>query len=131
MSEKSPISNSLTTGAADNPISLDSDIEDNQMDPDNIELRVYEVKSSATDDEALESLEKYCSVFPSIDKQTDLVRRSNRKKKIRFPADVILVEEVIQANLNNNIPAICLLLFERCSKENSFELEHSLKLCSS
>lgn len=117
-----------STGVADDPRAVDSDPDDG-LTPANFALRVFDVKADSDLDSALASLST-CAGLPSSEEgdENQFVRRSSRKRKSRYPVGVVQEEETIQADLNNNIAVLRLLLHERCTKGTLFELDHSLKL---
>lgn len=92
------------------------------------DLRIFEVQTGSSLDAALSSLAT-CAGMPAAEAEGESqVRRSSRKRKSRYPVGAIDEEETVSVDLDANVAALRLLLFERCSKGSQFELDHDLKL---
>ena len=119
-----------SAGVAGDPVAIDSDVEIMESTLTKFSLRVFDVESGASFDKVLSDLAS-CSGLPASRESDGLAapRRSTRKRKARFPFGAIKDEETIHANLDHNVAALRLQIFEQCcSKDAPFELDHSLKL---
>jgi hypothetical protein len=108
------------------PITLDSDVEDNAESKQKAEFRIFEIEENATLDAALLTLTQ-TGGLASIVTDTDnfFLRRSSRKRKSRYPSGSIRREEALTMSLNCNLAALRLALFEKC---DGFKVNHKLTL---
>jgi hypothetical protein len=104
--------------AADQPILVESDAEDEQ--PKTFELRVYELDHGASVEEAIPNLREI-SAIPQEPAQSPpgtllgfISRRSTRRKAARYPNGKLLGEAAVKVAPHYNIAALRLLLFEQC-----------------
>jgi hypothetical protein len=111
--------------AAHDPIQLDSDLDDDAA-LNTYSLRLFEAEGNADEQSALNSLVQ-CAGLPAGDTpdEGNVLRRSSRKRKSRYPVGVIKDEKAVKIAMHHNVAAIRLKIFETC---DSFNLEHSLKL---
>eukprot|EP00980_Cylindrotheca_fusiformis_P000669 scaffold160_cov136-Cylindrotheca_fusiformis.AAC.16 len=132
--KKGPMIGSIST----NPILVESDIEDGDTNQRNrFTLRVFQVKDTASIDEALKSLEEASALSPmekeegrmtsivnnrkdssdQLEKMSATIpflRRSSRKRKSRYPFGCLLSESSINVGLHHNVAALRLLMYEKC-----------------
>ena len=99
------------------PIIVESDLEDNAETADKRQkLRVFECKADSELTDAMQSL-KTVTGTPNVDNDVGLgfgVRRSTRRRKVKFPVGCITSEDIINIGLHHNIAALRLLLFQDC-----------------
>jgi hypothetical protein len=116
--------------SVDSPIAIDCDVDEGAV-TGMFCLRVFDVEAGSSLADLVPSLTT-CSALPIPGEREDglgsALRRSDRKRKTIYPVGKILEQESVQANLNNNIAALRLLLMERCTKGTDFELNHKLTL---
>jgi hypothetical protein len=125
-SSNKPRMSNAPGAAAHDPIQLDSDIEEDPV-PDTFSLRVFEAEGNADEQSALTSLVQ-CAGLPAGDttaEEGNVLRRSSRKRKSRYPVGVIKDEKSVRIAMHHNVAAIRLKIFETC---DNFNLEHNLKL---
>jgi hypothetical protein len=121
-----PRMSNASGAAAHDPIQLDSDLDDDAA-LNTFSLRVFEAEGNADEQSALTSLVQ-CAGLPAGDTAADdgnVLRRSSRKRKSRYPVGVIKDETSVKIAMHHNVAAIRLKIFETC---DCFNLEHSLKL---
>ncbi|KAL7573788.1 hypothetical protein ACA910_007817 [Epithemia clementina (nom. ined.)] len=121
--------------AATETISIDSDDDDknNKKTPTAkqdmfLSLPVVEVESGAEDQRIIESLAQV-SGMPSTEVcENPTVRRSGRRKKMRFPVGIVQSEECLRFNLHENLASLRMLLLERCQQGAPFALANLIRL---
>jgi hypothetical protein len=120
-----PRMSNASGAAAHDPIQLDSDFDDDAA-LNTYTLRLFEADGNADEQSALTSLVQ-CAGLPAGDTadEGNVLRRSSRKRKSRYPVGVIKDEKSVKIAMHHNVAAIRLKIFEMC---DSFNLEHSLKL---
>jgi hypothetical protein len=121
-----PRMSNASGAAAHDPIRLDSDLDDDAA-LNTYSLRVFEAEGNADEQSALISLVQ-CAGLPAGDTPADdgnVLRRSSRKRKSRYPVGFIKDEKSVRIAMHHNVAAIRLKIFETC---DCFNLEHSLKL---
>lgn len=109
-------SDSKIGSAAMSPIIVESDLEDSLETNDNRQkIRVFECKSDSELSDAMQSL-KAVTDSPNNEDNTILgsVRRSTRRRKVKFPVGCILSEDIINIGLHHNFAALRLLLYQDC-----------------
>lgn len=105
-------STNLGLGASD-PIMVESDLEQD-VDDGPFPFRVFELEAGATKEQALESLQDISAIPNDFEGSNDL-RRSNRKRKAKYPSGVLLNENSVNIGLYHNFAAICLNMNEQSS----------------
>jgi hypothetical protein len=92
-------------------------------------LRVFEAVAHSQTEDILAAMEQ-CTAWGNDESKVDnfAVRRSTRKKKTRYPVGAFVEEDTMEMSLDNNIAALRLCLFERCTNGSSFDLNHDLVL---
>jgi len=99
----------LGSGVMD-PILVESDTEDHQK-AGKYKLRVFELKEGSSEEETLKSLRDVAAIACDTDEPSE-IRRSSRKRKRIYPMGALLSEETVDAFVDYNIAAICLLMFQ-------------------
>ena len=107
----------LPGSAADEPILVESDVEDEL--PKSFELRVFELDRTAVMADAVKSLREASALPPDPIQSPpgtldNFIRRSTRKKATRYPCGKLLSGTVVKVAPHHNIAALRLILFERC-----------------
>lgn len=125
----SPKSRRLSFGANNkDPITLDSDAEEQTDLKEKIVFRIFEVKAGATETDALRILMLPGGIASfgrdSWNAESN-VRRSSRKRKSRYPNGCILREESLTMSVESNLAALRLSVFEKCE---GFKVNHALIL---
>ncbi|GKY91746.1 hypothetical protein MPSEU_000146300 [Mayamaea pseudoterrestris] len=113
--------------AKDDPIILDSDGEHKKGTSRSFTLRVFEAASRSGKGDIVSAVEQ-CMAWSSETPDNELLRRSTRKRKTRYPIGVITDEDTVQTSLGNNVAALRLCLMERCSNGSIYELNHTVAL---
>lgn len=113
--------------------SLAADIEDNEVmvvDPPSkiFDLRVFEASQGSTPEDIRQSLMLVSGTDQQPASVEHFLRRSSRKRKLRFPLGCFLDEETCRIDLSQNIASLRLSLLEKCSAGSNFQLDHTVYL---
>jgi len=99
------------------PIVVESDLEDFADPTDNTQkIRVFQYKEDSELNDAIQSLRTAVGL-PNTDEDfcsNSSLRRSTRKRKVKFPVGCITREQKIDIGLHHNVAALRLLLYQNC-----------------
>jgi len=112
------------------PIIVESDLEDFTDTADNtLSFRVFQYKEDSELSDATQSLRTAIGL-PSTDDDPGLnsgLRRSTRRRKVKFPVGCITREQKIDIGLHHNVAALRLMLYQNCQVPLGCRL--SIALC--
>jgi len=110
------------------PIVLDSDDEIN-FDDEAIRFRCFELEAAADITKSMDNIVQCTGLPLAATDVNDLYRRrSQRKRKTRYPMGAVIGDDSIELKPYYNIAAVRLMLMEQCQSSSSFQLNHRLAL---
>ena len=120
-------SSHLALGAAESdPIPIDCDVSTKTCR--RTFVKVFEAETGASLESILSGLNMCSGVAGCGHEESAILRRSTRRRKVRFPQGGIVAEDCVGIELTSNIAALRLLLLERCCNGSPFELSHTVRL---